>query len=248
MILRFNFDKNFVFLLNNSYFCGLKGEKMQASKKKSQLGSPSTLLNPGAATNFNYKIAGINLSDEEIKTINSINSKRKVRDRVRAIINKGGRLEYHSMQNATFRNNLILIDSFMPQIVSEILRISYSTEEASISKLVDTMTEENPLGFDTSSNHPYYEHKVKQLLVDIALGMTPAKTWKGVYDANGGYLVVKEDGDVLCYHFYDRNLFEDYLFYNTKLESASTTRYHFARIFKKDEELFFTLNLQIRFY
>ena len=26
--------------------------------------------------------------------------------------------------------------------------------------------------------------------------MTPAKEWKGRYDANGGYLVVKKDGDV----------------------------------------------------
>lgn len=215
---------------------------------KSQLGSPSTLLNAGIPTNFNFLIAGTELSDEEIDKINSINNKRKIRDRVKAIINKGGNLEYHSMQNDTFRNNLVLIDSCMPQIVAEILRISYSTEEVNIHKLVEVLTKENPLGFDMSSNHPYYEHKVKQLLVDIALGMTPATTWKGKYDANGGYLVVKDDGDVLCYHFYDRNLFEDYLFYNTKLESASTTRYNFAKIFKKDDEQFFTLNLQIRFY
>lgn len=215
---------------------------------KSQLGSPSTLLNAGATTNFDYKITSVNLSDEEIEAINSINNKKKIRTRVKAIVDKGGQLEYYSMQNGTFKNNLVLIDSFMPQIVSEILRIAYSTEEVNVSKLVGAITKENPLGFDMSSNHPYYEHKVKQFLVDIALGMMPAKAWNGIYDANGGYLVVKEDGDVLCYHFYDRNLFEDYLFYNTKLDSASTTRYNFAKIFKRDGDLFFTLNLQIRFY
>lgn len=215
---------------------------------KSQLGSPSTLLNAGVTTNFNYEITDIDLSDEEINCINSINNKRKIRDRVKAIINKGGKLKYHSMQNDTFRNNLILIDSCMPQLVSEILQIAYSTEEVNIHDLVETLNKENPLAFDMSSNHPYYEHKFKQLLVDIALGMTPAKAWKGIYDANGGYLIVKENGDVLCYHFYDRNLFEDYLYYNTKLESASTTRYNFAKIFKKGDKLFFTLNLQIRFY
>ena len=35
----------------------------------------------------------------------------------------------------------------------------------------------------------------KVLLLDAALGMTPAKEWTGRYDANGGYLVVKKDGD-----------------------------------------------------
>lgn len=215
---------------------------------KSQLGGSSTLLNASLATNFFFKIDDIELSDEDIEAINSIENRRKIRDRLKAIIDKGGKLEYHSMQNDTFRNNLILIDSYMPQIVSEILRIAYSTEEMNLSKLVKFITKENPLGFDMSSNHPYYEHKVKQLLVDIALGMVPAKPWDGVYEANGGYLVVKEDGDVLCYHFYDRNLFEDYLFYNTKLESASTSRYNFAKIFKNNGDLFFTLNLQIRFY
>lgn len=215
---------------------------------KSQLGSPSTLLNAGATTNFDYKITGTELSDEDIESINSIKNKRKIRDRVKAIINKGGELEYDSMQNDTFRNNLVLIDSCMPQIISEILRIAYSTEEVNIHKLTESITKENPLGFDMSSNHPYYEHKVKQLLVDCALGMLPATPWNGIYEANGGYLVVKDDGDVLCYHFYDRNLFEDYLFYNTKLESASTSRYNFAKIFKKDDGLYFTLNLQIRFY
>lgn len=45
---------------------------------------------------------------------------------------------------------------------------------------------------------------MKVLLLDSALGMTPGKERKGRYDANGGYLVVKKDGDIVCYHFYNR--------------------------------------------
>lgn len=60
--------------------------------------------------------------------------------------------------------------------------------------------------------------------------MTPAKEWKGRYDANGGYLVVKKDGDIVCYHFYNRNDVEDYLYYNTRFERASRSRYHFLAL------------------
>ncbi len=77
--------------------------------------------------------------------------------------------------------------------------------------------------------------------------MTPSKVWNGIYDATGGYLIVKENGDVLCYHIYNRNQFEDYLFQNTKLETASSSRHEFGKIYSEDGKIYFKLNLQIRF-
>ncbi|MFZ3272683.1 MAG: HpaII family restriction endonuclease, partial [Lutibacter sp.] len=69
----------------------------------------------------------------------------------------------------------------------------------------------------------------------------------GIYDATGGYLIVKENGEVLCYHIYNRNEFEDYLLNNTKLDTASSSRHGFGEIYKNNGELYFNLNLQIRF-
>ena len=69
--------------------------------------------------------------------------------------------------------------------------------------------------------------------------MTPSKVWNGIYDATGGYLVVKENGDVLCYHIYNRNQFEDYLFQNTKLDTASTSRYEFGEVYTKKKKNYF---------
>ena len=68
------------------------------------------------------------------------------------------------------------------------------------------------------------------------------------YDANGGYLVVKKDGDIVCYHFYNRNDVEDYLYHNTRFERASRSRYHFGSLYRgNDGEVYIKLNLQIRF-
>jgi type II restriction enzyme len=75
----------------------------------------------------------------------------------------------------------------------------------------------------------------------------PSKVWTGELDATGGYLVVKENGEVLCYHIYNRNEFEDYLFKNTKLETASSTRHVFGKVYEENGQLYFKLNLQIRF-
>lgn len=75
----------------------------------------------------------------------------------------------------------------------------------------------------------------------------PSKVWEGVYDAIGGYLIVKATGEVLCYHIYNKNEFENYLFANTKLETASSTRHEYGKIYEDNGQFFFKLNLQIRF-
>jgi type II restriction enzyme len=77
--------------------------------------------------------------------------------------------------------------------------------------------------------------------------MMPSKVWGGIYDATWGYLVVKENGEILCYHIYNLNQFEDYLFENTKLETASSTRHDFGILYEENGTINIKLNLQIRF-
>ncbi|MDR0873249.1 MAG: HpaII family restriction endonuclease [Prevotellaceae bacterium] len=213
---------------------------------KSQLGSPSTLLNAGKTTNLIYKI-NTNLSEEQINAINSIDTKSKIKDRLKGIFNYGNFLDFIKPESSIFENNLALIDSCLPRIIAEIVLLFFTSDFSKISDLVTEITHKNPLNYNLENNHPFYEYKIKRLLTDIALGMMPATVWKGELDATGGYLIVKENGDILCYHIYNRNEFEDYLFYNTKLETASTTRHNFGTIYKENEETFFKLNLQIRF-
>ena len=54
-------------------------------------------------------------------------------------------------------------------------------------------------------------------------------------------------GGTLFEAFLIRNQFEDYLFANTKLETASSTRHDFGKIYEEGENYYFKLNLQIRF-
>jgi len=219
---------------------------------KSQLGSPSTLLNAGKTTNFIFKISE-SIDDKEIERINSMMVKRgkkesaDIKGRLKLIYLNDKELIFSKAERQIFANNLILIDSRLPEILSQIVCEFYSSEKTQITQLVEVVNHKNPLKFDISDEHKFYEYKIKRFLTDIALGMMPSKVWTGQYDATGGYLIVKENGEVLCYHIYNKNEFEDYLFNNTKLETASSSRHDFGSIYKEDDELYFKLNLQIRF-
>jgi len=214
---------------------------------KSQLGGQATLLNAGKTTNFIYQVLGFNPTESEMKTINEIETKSKIKDRIESIKKLGGNIEYLSLEQDVFKNNLVLIDSLLPNILAEIVKTFYTSNLSTIKDLTENINDINPLNYDNQFAHTFYEYKLKRFLTDVALGMTPSKVWNGIYDATGGYLIVRENGDVLCYHIYNRNQFEDYLFQNTKLETASSSRHEFGKIYEKNEKIYFKLNLQIRF-
>ncbi len=213
---------------------------------KSQVGSPSTLLNAGKTTNFQYKITGKKLSAKEVDAINSISGRSKIKERVKAIHKASCLLGFVRVKNDTFSDNLVLIDSALPQIVASMVLKFYCTNLSKTSDLLCSIEEDNLLDFNTNG-HPFYSYKIKNLYTDVALGMTPAKVWDGKYDATGGYLIVKRDGDVVCYHIYEKNEFESYLINNTKFETASSSRHDFGEIYSEEGSLYMNLNLQIRF-
>ncbi|TLX23960.1 HpaII family restriction endonuclease [Chryseobacterium indologenes] len=220
---------------------------------KSQLGSPSTLLNAGETTNFIYQIKSDSFNQDDMEFINSLflrkgtKLSRDIKGRVKAIGERNGSLEFIKTQKQIFNNNLILIDSLLPQILASILLRSVCANNANIKDLVQVTEELNPLNFDISDKHLFYNYKIKRFLTDIALGMMPSKVWTGEYDATGGYLIVKASGDILCYHIYNKNEFENYLITNTKLETASSSRHGFGEVYEEDGKFYFKLNLQIRF-
>ena len=81
----------------------------------------------------------------------------------------------------------------------------------------------------------------------MALGMMPNTVWNGILTSLGGFLLVKKDGDVLCYYLYNLEDFQEYLLQNTKLDTPSTTRYGIGKLIKENDRYFIKLNLQVRF-
>ena len=214
---------------------------------KSQLGGASTLLNAGKTTNFIYKINNISLTESQVQDINLIDSRSKIKDRIEKIKEFFGEFEFVRTEKSIFGNNLTLIDSALTEIISEILLLYYTSNLSKTKNLLNVITLKNPLGYNNETGHPFYEYKIKRFLTDVALGMMPSEVWTGELDATGGSLIIRSDGEIICYHIYNRNEYEDYLLNNTKLETASSSRHDFGTIYKENGILYFKLNLQIRF-
>ena len=77
--------------------------------------------------------------------------------------------------------------------------------------------------------------------------MEPAIIWDGIYEASGGYIIVTKQWDILAYHIYNRNYFEEYLLNNTKYETTSKSRHEFGEVYSECEKDLIKLNLQNSF-
>jgi hypothetical protein len=214
---------------------------------KSWLGSMPTLLNATGATNFVFKIQSLNpLNQLDIDNANKI---KNFNDKFSYFSKHQIKLSFSHISRQNFYDNLILIDSQLPQILAYLLEDHYSSNKVNkITDLVDRLTQKNPLGF---TNKYFYEKKIRDFLSVIALGMMPNTPWDGYNSVNGGHIVVSKIGEILTYFYvYFPKDFENYLFNRTKLERGSTSRHKFGQIYFDDitESLNIKLNLQIRFF
>ena len=209
---------------------------------KSEIGNAPTLINATGATNFIYEVVG--LSEEQMTEINLIESRTKIKDRMDRIFNEAESVKFVKVSSDVFSNNLMLIDSRLPEIIASSLICHFKDGYTKCSEVVDKLEAMNPLGYP---NEGFYRYKYKEFLCCAALGMTPATSWDGRDEANGGYIIVTFDGKVLAYHIYNRDFFKEYLLKKTKYERASTTRHGYASLYKENGRTYLKLNLQIRF-
>ena len=60
--------------------------------------------------------------------------------------------------------------------------------------------------------------------------------------------MMKSSEDCLAFHITDLETLKNYLFDNIKLDTPSTTRHRFGKLYiENDNKLYFKLNLQLRF-
>lgn len=219
------------------------GLSLMSFSIKSQVGGAATLLNASGATNFCYPITG---TESNIKALESLGREpQKIISYARdndMVIHNGRPV------NAIFESNLRMVDSGMPTIIAGMLLGHFAGEGTLISDVIEYLEAVDPLGVGDSDASTFYPHKIKDLLVDLALGLTPSKRWNGLYVVNAGHLIVTKLGQVVCLLFDDRDVFREYLFSNTKFERGSRTRHKYGSV-RRDSTgaAFLDLNLQIRF-
>jgi hypothetical protein len=211
---------------------------------KSQLGSPSTLFNASGATNFIYELSGHTLTEEEKDIFHGL---KYFKDKFEYLDSLGVNVSFQKVDNETLNSNLMLVDTQMPIIIGNLLENFFRGNASKVTELAELCIGENPCNISDENKDVFYTYKIKELFTNIALGMMPATPWNGRYEATGGYIIVKDDGDVLCYHIYNRNEFREYLYNNTKFDTPSKSKHHFGIIEEVGGKQILKLNLQIRF-
>lgn len=210
---------------------------------KSKLGGDSTLINSNKdASNFIFRIEGID--DAQMEYINSLDKFKKKFEFIKSV---GGSWHFEQVSGSVLRDNLTLLDLGLAKIIASCMEKYYTGQSYDLAEITRMVSREDPLCINNSDHQPMYEYKMKQFLLAFALGMTVSSPWYGTFNANGGYIVVKEDGDVICYHFFDRNDLENYLFNNTRFDTPSTTRHDFGQVYKSEGNYYIKLNLLVRF-
>lgn len=216
---------------------------------KSLVGGAPTLLNTSDATLITYSVEGVDFSNAEIDEINHIEGNSKLKRRLEAIYNKGARIVYKDYESETFKNNLDIIDSGLPKLLADIVLLYFSSRRISSSQdIISKIAEINPLNSKNANLHKYYQAKYTRLLESSALGMYPATPYDDSTDAKG-YVIVRDDGNIVCYSFYDRDMVRKHLFDNTKLDTPSSekeNRKDYCKLYRNGGQLEIQLNFQIR--
>ena len=214
---------------------------------KSKFGQNPTLFNAGSSSQYLYKLTGCN--DTMMEEFNAITDKggRGWSHCKKYIQEKGISMKFERTQNPIYNNNLMLVRESMAKIMAWCVkdRLIDADSNYGVMETVERMIESNPL--NVGSPQIYYEKAIKDFLMAGFTGMTAGKEWDGREQVNGGYIVVMDDGDVICYHSNDRESFREYLYRNTFFEYVSADKYSWSRITKIDNEYYLPLNVSIRF-
>lgn len=214
---------------------------------KSKFGQNPTLFNAGSSSQFLYKIS--NCNDDIMQEFNTISdgNGRGWKLCKKYIADHNLMLSYCRTQNPIYDENLYLVRESMSKIMAWCVknRLIDSTEDNKVKETVERMIAVNPLNVPNPA--VYYEKAIKDFLMAGFTGMTAGCKWDGKEQVNGGYIVVMDDGDVICYHSNDRETFRDYLYRNTYFEYVSAEKYVWSRIIKIDGEYYLPLDISVRF-
>lgn len=210
---------------------------------KSNVGADPTLLNASGHTNFLFRLD--NTASEKSKE--DFQKCRKFSDKFQILKEQDNEVTFYGMSSSIFEANLKVVDTILPIILGEMLLEYYQGSGQTLDDILRKVVATSETLKAFKLDYVAVSHKVKNFLLNIALGMMPGVVWDGRLESHGGYLILREDGEVVCFHIYNFEHFRDYLYNNVRFETPSKTRWDFGYIYEEDGRAFIKLNLQIRF-
>lgn len=213
-----------------------------------RLAPMNPLLDGGRTANLKLEQSGVKFAVPTVNKINALpESPTEVTERMLMIERLGGVLKYADVADRVFRCNLLMIDLHFPRMLAEMVRLMHLEGISRVHELTERIREINPLKIkdELIAKHGFYEYKMKQFLLALALGMRPAKIYNGTDSAVEGIFLTDGNGDVHCYHQSDRRTFAEFLFRNSRLEKSSLEKDKYGFLERENGIWYFKLNVKI---
>lgn len=214
---------------------------------KSKFAQSPTLFNAGTSSQMLYEVSPCD--DLVMMEFNGLisNGKREWGKCKEYVANNNIDLKFVRPMFETYQDNLTLVTESMPDILAWCFKDTMMgfNKDNRIKETVERLALENPL--KKTNPDVFYKKNMKDFLMAGFTGMTAGKPWNGEEQVNGGYIVVMDNGDVLCYHSSDREAFRDYLYNNTYLEYVSSKKYNWSYIIKEWDKYYLPINASVRF-
>ena len=213
-----------------------------------RLSPMNPLLDGGRTANLKLEQAGVKFAVPTVNKVNALpESPNEVAKRMLMIERLGGVLKYSDVADRVFRCNLLMIDLHFPRMLAEMVRLMHLEGITRVAELTERIKELNPLKIkdELIQKHGFYEYKIKQFLLALALGMRPAKIFRGTDSAVEGMLLVDGLGDLLCYHQSCRQDFAEFLYQNTRFEKGALEKDKYGFLERENGSWYFKLNVKI---
>lgn len=213
----------------------------------------------GDNTNFVYEVTG-EMDDEKMAHFNGLfrEVKRKgeicydvaTADRMSYLHQIGCDIRFVDTAKPLAKVNLIKSGGLeMPAIIGGMLKKFYYeslTGRTTMEDCVEYLAENDVVGYGFDDLEETYRAKIAHLLLCIFTGMRLGSKWNGRQEVNGGYIVVKNDDDVVAFHSAIAEEFKDFLVAKMIMERPSHSRHKDLVIYKEGDRYFLKLGLQLR--
>lgn len=124
-----------------------------------------------------------------------------------------------SFEESLFKSNLQMVDSKMPEILSNLLLISKTNNENKIEQLLNLLIEINPIEIEANYKQVFYQKKIIDFLTECALGLDDKRVWKGSIEATKGLIILKSKQSAQNIFIYNKKSFQDFLLKLSYLQS-----------------------------
>lgn len=215
-----------------------------------RLSPMNPLLDGGRAANLKLEQTGAKFASPTVNKVNALtaaSADNDVAERMRMIERLGGVMKYSDVADKVFRCNLLMMDLHFPRMLTEMVRLMHIEGTSRVAELTERIKQINPLKIkdELIQKHGFYEYKMKQFLLALALGMRPAKIFRGNDSAVEGMLLVDAEGSVMCYHKMRDKVFADFLYANTRFEKGAPEKDKYGSLERENGTYYFKLNAKI---